>query len=222
MTASPADTAFLDCLAETLAGTWPAPLPEDPAATALDALEPRDLIETMLATRIIAAHHATVDSYRRAMQPGVSDADAVRLRNSAIAAARSFDTALRTLEKRRAPAEKLSQSDAQGAPPRHPHQAPSAADAPDQDDLAAFTPEEIAAAEQALDNDPVKLQQAELAKRIPLYRWQDMTMEERRIAYAPSAPPTPAQLAVMAARMIASNRPPPQPTQAGPPASTPA
>ena len=137
MTASPADTAFLDCLAETLAGTWPAPLPEDPAATALDALEPRDLIETMLATRIIAAHHATVDSYRRAMQPGVSDADAVRLRNSAIAAARSFDTALRTLEKRRAPAEKLSQSDAQGAPPRHPHQAPSAADAPDQDDLAA-------------------------------------------------------------------------------------
>ena len=96
--------AFLDHLIATLAGTWPDGSAEErrgAALAALQALQPRDMIEAMLAARLIAAHHATMDGYRRAMQPGISDAEAVRLRNNAIAASRSFDAALRTLDKRR-------------------------------------------------------------------------------------------------------------------------
>ena len=70
----------------------------------------------------------------------------------------------------------------------------------------ASRPEEIAEAEYALDNDPVELARAELGQRIPLHRAQDMTMEERRIAYAEVSERTPAQWAVASARMIAAAR----------------
>ena len=103
----PLDPAFLDNLIATLAAAWPDGSAEErhsAARCALEALQPRDIIEAMLGVRMIAAHHAAMDGYRRAMRPGIGDAEAVRLRSSAISAARSFDTALRTLEKRRAPA----------------------------------------------------------------------------------------------------------------------
>jgi hypothetical protein len=198
----PPDLAFLAPLIETLASTWPAGSAEDcpkAARAALEALEPRDLVEAMLAARMIAAHHATMDGYRRAMQPGVSDAEAVRLRNNAIAAARSFDAALRTLEKRRAATDKPSQPHKQAAPQPRPsepapgrltrgrHAAAAEDQSPEQAMYSGFTPEEIAAAEHELATDPIELKRAELAKRIPLHRWEDMTMEERGIAYAPSS-----------------------------------
>jgi hypothetical protein len=106
------DPAFLASLIETLAGSWPTDSGEDTvmaAHAAIVALAPRDLVEAMLAGRMIAAHHATLDSYRRAMLPDLGDADAVRLRNNAIALGRSFDAALRMLEKRRALADGLAQ-----------------------------------------------------------------------------------------------------------------
>ena len=53
-----------------------------------------------------------------------------------------------------------------------------------EDSLVGFTPEEIAEAEYALDNDPIELARNELARRIPLDRCDDMTMEN-------AASPTP-------------------------------
>ena len=109
--ASQPSSAFLAQLTETLAGAMPGGSAEercDAARAALEALQPCDIVEAMLAARVIAAHHATMDGYRRAMQPGISDAEAVRLRNNAIAASRSFDAALRTLGKRRQAAEPAS------------------------------------------------------------------------------------------------------------------
>jgi hypothetical protein len=175
------------------------------AHAALAALQPRDLIEAMLAARMIAAHHASIDSYRRAMLPGVTDPDVVRLRANAVAASRSFDAALRILEKRRAPADKPV--------PSRRREAPAEARPTAEDALAGYTAEEIAAAEYALDNDPADLARAEVAQRIPLYRWKDMTMEERRIAYAPSAMLTPVQIAVLGVRIAAANARPKAPQE---------
>jgi hypothetical protein len=117
--ASHPSSAFLAQLTETLAGAMPGGSAEercDAARAALEALQPCDIVEAMLAARVIAAHHATMDGYCRAMQPGISDAEAVRLRNNSIAASRSFDAALRTLDKRRQAAE----------PPSRPRQSPAA------------------------------------------------------------------------------------------------
>jgi len=190
---------LLTSLIETLAGTWPAEAKEDrllAARAAIEALAPRDYMEAMLAVRMIAAHHASIDGFGRAMQPGLCDADVVRLRGSAVAAGLTFDAAHRALEKGRAPADKPAQPRRKAArddpPPAH-------------NPLDDFTAEEIAAAEYALDNDPADLARLELEKRVPLYQWQNMTMEERRIAYAPSAMLTPVQIAVLGARLAGMN-----------------
>jgi hypothetical protein len=197
--------ASLDSLARTLAGTWPPDTQDDPLAAARAALEdlaPCDLIEVTLAARIIATHHAEVDSYRRAMQPGLSPADITRLRSNAVAVGRASDAAVRALAKRRAPAK---EPEPLPAAARRRAAAPAPVD-PVQAALDQFTPEEIAAAEISLDNDPADLARSELAKRIPLDRFEDMTMEERRIAYAPRALMTPPEIAVMGARIAAANR----------------
>jgi hypothetical protein len=161
----PIDPALLDTMIEALAGAWPGGSAEDrrsAARAALEALQPHDLIEAMLAARMIAAHHATMDGYQRAMQPGVSDADAVRLRNNAIAAARSFDAALRTLEKRRqAPAEVSAKPRRQAAPPP--------LDVPD-----AVAP---------IPHRPQFQPRDKSGNPIPRWRWQDMTMAQRRATY---------------------------------------
>ncbi len=73
----------------------------DIARILFEALKPRDALEAVLAARAVAAHHAAMDGYARAAQPGTSDEKAIRLRNSAIAASRSFDAVLRALEKLR-------------------------------------------------------------------------------------------------------------------------
>jgi hypothetical protein len=166
--------AFLDYLIATLAGTWPDGSAEerrDAALAALQALQPRDMIEAMLAARMIAAHHATMDGYRRAMQPGVSDAEAVRLRNNAIAAARSFDAALRTLEKRQGPAEKPSQPDRQAARVQH---APPAPPEPGETLPDAETP--IVRRRQYVPRN-------KNGEPIALWRFEDMTMAQRRATY---------------------------------------
>jgi hypothetical protein len=73
----------------------------DIARILFEAFTPCDALEAMLAARAVAAHHATMDGYARAAQPGTSDEKSIRLRNTAIAASRSFDAVLRTLEKQR-------------------------------------------------------------------------------------------------------------------------
>jgi hypothetical protein len=161
----PIDPAFHDTMIETLAGAWPGGSAEDrrhAARAALEALKPCDIVEAMLAARMIAAHHATMDGYQRAMQPGVSDTDAGCLRNNAIAAARSFDAALRTLEKRRqAPADAPTKSRRQAAPPP-----------PDVPDAVAPIPHRPQFQPRDKSGNP-----------IPRWRWQDMTMAQRRATY---------------------------------------
>jgi hypothetical protein len=172
--ADPSDPAFLDHLIATLAGTWPDGSAEErrgAALAALQALQPRDMIEAMLAARMIAAHHATMDGYRRAMQPGVSDAEAVRLRNNAIAAARSFDAALRTLEKRQGPSEKPSQPDRQAARVQHAPPAPPA---------SGETPPD---AETPIVRRRQYVPRNKNGEPIALWRFEDMTMAQRRATY---------------------------------------
>ncbi|HUD62250.1 MAG TPA: hypothetical protein VMQ99_22310 [Acetobacteraceae bacterium] len=203
---------FLERLIATLAGLWPSgSADEQRYATriTIEALDPRDVVEAMLAARMIAAHHASMSGFQRAAQPGVSEADATRLLTGAIAAGRSFDAALRLLDKHRAPAaaprqpalEKPADKSAASRPATSTGNVFTA-----ENPLEGFTPEEIADAEHALDNDPVELARNELAQRIPLHRYEDMTVEERRIAYAEQSDRTPAQWAVLAARMQAATR----------------
>jgi hypothetical protein len=112
--ATPSDplfTSFLALLLKTLAKMVPGAEGDPNAGTArlniarilFLAFKPRDAMEAMLAARAVAAHLATQDAYVRAAQPGVSDEKATRLRANAIAASRSFDVVLRTLEKLRKP-----------------------------------------------------------------------------------------------------------------------
>ena len=107
----PLFASFLALLLDTLAKMVPGN-DDDASARAtrrniarglFDAFKPRDAIEAALAAHAVAAHHATMDGYARAAQSGVSDEKAIRLRASAIAASRSFDVVLRTLEKLRKP-----------------------------------------------------------------------------------------------------------------------
>jgi hypothetical protein len=55
----------------------------------------------MAAARAVAAPHAAMDNFRRAAQPGVSDAVVVRLRSGALAAGRSVEAVLRARDRRR-------------------------------------------------------------------------------------------------------------------------
>jgi hypothetical protein len=173
---TPPDLPFLDHLAAELAGAWPdggsAEDRANAARAALEAMRPRDLIEAMLAARMLAAHHASMDGYRRAMQPDTSDADAIRLRNNAIAAARSFDTALRTLEKRQEPAEAASQPRRQPArSQRLPPTQPAASDTAPPEADAPMPPR------------PQYVPRNRHGEPIALWRWEDMTMSQRRAAY---------------------------------------
>ena len=64
------------------------------------AMQPNDAIEAVYAARAVAAHFAAMDMYARAAKPDLTNEKALRLRNSAIAASRSFDSALRRMEQR--------------------------------------------------------------------------------------------------------------------------
>jgi hypothetical protein len=168
------DPTFLDHLIATLAGTWPEGSAEErrrAALAALEALQPHDIVEAMLAARMIAAHHATMDGFRRAMQPGVNDADAVRLRNNAIAATRSFDAALRTLGKRQGAAGKPSQPDRQAAKVQHARTMP-----PEPCDVPPDTETPTVRRRQFVPRN-------KNGEAIPLWRYEDMTMAQRRATY---------------------------------------
>lgn len=109
--ASQLDPSLVASLLDDLAKMAPADKDDSEAAHArrreaarilFEAMQPRDALESALAARAVAAHYAAMDSYARAARPGTSDENSIRLRNSAFAASRSFDAALRTLDKRRA------------------------------------------------------------------------------------------------------------------------
>ena len=112
------DPAYLPLLTEALAKAIP--IDKDAGGDAraagsaiaramLDAWQPADALEAAAAARAIAAHLAAMDAFARAARPGISDETAIRLRASAIAAGRVFDTLRRESRRQRQPAEAESQ-----------------------------------------------------------------------------------------------------------------
>ena len=69
------------------------------AVTALDSLRPRIHLEAMLAVQAIVCHHATMDFFRRANRPDVTDEATMRLRKSAVVTMRAMTEATRALER---------------------------------------------------------------------------------------------------------------------------
>src|SRR5262245_12602840 len=94
---------FARHLQQMLLAAVPAGGPDDEAATqellaSLDLQEPAD---AMLAAIAVAAARSAMDLFARAARPGISDETAMRLRNAALAAGRTYATTRRDLRKRR-------------------------------------------------------------------------------------------------------------------------
>jgi hypothetical protein len=105
---------FAQCLLARLAATSPADTENDAADSDANrhaitelfaSLNPRDPAEAQLAVLAIAAAQASMDSFARAARPGVTDEAAIRLRSSALAAARTYASTLRMLRKQPKPVE---------------------------------------------------------------------------------------------------------------------
>lgn len=110
-TVTPAEARFLQDSVRNLLSTLmilPGSTAAEQAATreaavrSLMALAPTDTVEVMLATQIVAAHHAILDSYRRAAHPDASAEAAHRQRGIAASLTRLSATMRRNLEKRQA------------------------------------------------------------------------------------------------------------------------
>jgi len=100
---------FIKRLLQNLARTLPVNAETDPEGFAEEweaarelfwSMQPRNPVEAALAARAVACHYRGIDMFARAAQPGISDEKAQRLSANALAAERSFDAALRSLEKR--------------------------------------------------------------------------------------------------------------------------
>jgi hypothetical protein len=70
------------------------------AAATLVALMPADALEAEMAVRIVAAHFAAMDCFRRAALPEVPDAMAIRLRGNAMGLSRMAERMTAALERR--------------------------------------------------------------------------------------------------------------------------
>jgi hypothetical protein len=84
------------------------PAPEDAVAApvmaamaALQAFQPRDGVEGMIAAQAVAAHHAAMECLRLACEPAQSPEVASRLRRDAAAMSRTFGELLAALDRRR-------------------------------------------------------------------------------------------------------------------------
>ncbi len=126
------------------------------ALLAVTALCPRDPMEAMLAARIVSAHHAAMECFRRAARHDIDDNAALRLQGKAISLANLSLRMLRELRKCQAeppayPAVELPQADLEplaaiepaiSQPPAHPATVvpatqPDAPHAPVMDDALA-------------------------------------------------------------------------------------
>jgi hypothetical protein len=108
---SPLSRIFIRSLLRSLAATLPS---DDRTSAEISAdmwdmarelffdMNPQTAVEAVYAARAIAAHFAAMDMYARAAKPGTTNEKAQRMRNTAIAASRSFDNSLQRMEQRRA------------------------------------------------------------------------------------------------------------------------
>lgn len=69
------------------------------ALLAVTALCPRDPVEAMLAARIVSAHHAAMECFRRAARHDIDDNSALRLQGKAVSLANLAMRTLRELRK---------------------------------------------------------------------------------------------------------------------------
>jgi hypothetical protein len=131
------------------------------------AMRPRNPTEAMLAAETIAAHHTIMNCYRVALQPETDPAEATRARSSAATLSRVRLATLRVLQGPPAP-----------PPVRQPSRPPRRGETP-------------APAEPALA--PIPTQERAYVPRdrfgepIPLWRWSDMSMAQRRAAFGDPA-----------------------------------
>ena len=130
---------------------------------AFRSMHPRNATEAMLAAEVIAAHHVIMDCYRVALRAETEPAEAARARNSAAATSRVRLANLRALDR---------QPTAPAVPRRSP---------PARRDRAP-------AAEPLLEPIPVHerayVPRDRLGAPIPLWRWSDMSMTQRRAAFS--------------------------------------
>jgi hypothetical protein len=163
------------------------------ARATLEALGPTDFAEAVLATRMITAHFAARTAPLSLASATLKPPPARQRRRGVALVRRGAMPNGQACARAEKPAP-LAQKRAVAAPDTQ---------SPEQEAHARFTPEET---ECALDNDPNRLGSGELEPRIPLHRWQDMTMEERKIAETAPNKPTPAQLAVLGGHIAAADR----------------
>jgi hypothetical protein len=127
-------------------------------------MHPRNATEAMLAAETIGAHHVIMDCYRVALRPDTDPAVAARARSSAAATSRVRLANLRALDRR-------------SAAPAAPRSRP-----PARQDRAPAAPEP------ALEPIPVHerayVPRDRFGQPIPLWRWAEMTMTQRRAAFA--------------------------------------
>jgi len=116
---SPLDPRFIALLLDSLLKVLTGETDQDNAARReiarilFAAFKPADAIEATLAVRAVAAHFAAMEDFARAARPDTSDEKALRLHGRALAAGRSFDTAVRILDKRhKAPPQAATQATA--------------------------------------------------------------------------------------------------------------
>jgi len=183
---------FLKRLLKKLAATLPVDAQEDPQEFAEEweaarelffSLQPRTPFEAILAARAVALHLRGMDLLARAARPDIPDEKAQRLTASAIAAGRSVDAAERILTKRQ------GKQDAAAKPARR---APAATRAAQPAEPLPITHHEFF---QPRDRH---------GKPIPDWRYEWMTMAQRRAAYAyPRNPAYEAEALAEEEKMIA-------------------
>ncbi len=182
------DPGFLDHVLDTLIETIPAgdddtgqtrAARRQVAGMAVQALCPADAFQAMLAAQAIAAHHAIIDAFSRAMQPDLAPAMAARLRANAATLARMMQATLRTLRQQQAEA-----SDDTAAPQPAPTASRTGCATKPASSGARRQPPPAAA-----PAPPTRGTQPEPTPWV-YHRWEDMTMAERRahFGYKSEAP----------------------------------
>lgn len=137
-TPNPSDDPFARVFAKRLLKALADAMPNDPSDDAatreenrqamhalFNSLNPRDPAEAQLAAIAIAAASSAMDNFVRAIQPGVSNDMALRLRGNALNAGRTYSAMLRTLRGPQ-PRQSVAKSAPAAAPETPPRPATSA------------------------------------------------------------------------------------------------
>jgi hypothetical protein len=171
---------------------------QDATRELFSSLNPRDPAEAQLAAIAVAAAQSAMDNFARAARPGISDDTAMRLRGSALAAGRTYATALRYLRKPQAVAP-------QPARPARSKASPAAAPQPPPAEPTSETQEVppgfIALRPGATPIPAVFRPRDRFGNEIPDWRRDLMTPAQARAAF--SYPPDPAQVAAAIAEEAA-------------------